>query len=401
MSPKLPNSKAKGSQTQKENKKISGQNTSPAGSYVPVYNLDSSPELEGHPLNGHARVKAVFVRFGGFLRKTHKKIMSAIRKKKEEPLTLMFIPHNENKIKNYNFSNLTLTIFLGVFSICLIVGAILIINYTGTVQEVGKLKKSQKDSKIQFAKIRDEIKDISLSYEEIKNILSGVVKLTGGKESVKDIYYGLGGAAIPLSKLKGEQKRTLLGRTLGLDESPADKTDTLSKEQTIPMEIFILNRITSDMDIIAHELDYVDDHVKRNLKSIRNSPTLWPTNGYIANPFGFVRRADDLKATFNSGFDIVAHPGAKVVVTAPGSVDSVTRDKNGLLSVRVKHHYSYQTVYHGLASLTVGINTSLAKGDTIGYMGMVSGPGQNVLHYEVYIGTEAQNPATYLYTPKE
>ena len=401
MSPKLSSSKTKRSQAQKENKKVSGKNTSPSEPYVPVYNLDGSQELKGRSPGGHSRFKAAFVRFGGFLRETHKKLVSAIRKKREEPLTLMFIPHNENKIKNYNFSHLTLMIFLGIFSISLIVGAILIINYTGTVQEVGKLKKSQKDSKIQFTKIRDEIKDISLSYEEIKSILSGVVKLTGGKESIKDIYYGLGGAAIPVSKLKGEQKQTLLDKTLGLDAPPADKADALSEEQTIPMEIFILNRITSDMAIISRELDYVDEHVKRNLKSIRNSPTLWPTNGYIANPFGFVRRADDLKATFNSGFDIVAHPGAKVVVTAPGSVDSVTRDKNGLLSVRVKHHYSYQTVYHGLASLTVGINTSLAKGDTIGYMGMVSGPGQNVLHYEVYIGTEAQNPATYLYTPKE
>ena len=75
----------------------------------------------------------------------YKSILKTINKKKKEQLTLMFIPHNENKISNYSISNLSLTIFLSIVGLCLIIGSVLIINHTSMVQEVGKAKKiSQK-----------------------------------------------------------------------------------------------------------------------------------------------------------------------------------------------------------------------------------------------------------------
>ncbi len=362
----------------------------------PVYDLDS--HFDSHSGDGgilHSR--AISRSLCSFFVVTQKKLRNLLKKKSREQLTLMIVPHNQNKIKNYNISNLSLTIFLGTIAFLLVFGSILIINHTSTLQEVDKLKRSQKDSKIQFMKIRNEVHGVSSDHEKVKALLSDIVKLTGGKESLKDIYYGLGGAAIPISELKDVKKQALLHDTL----SPVtEEEEDISEEESIPMEIFVLNRIINDMNVVSHELDYLDNHTKRNLKSIRNSPTLWPAKGYITNPFGFIRKASDLKASFNTGFDITIPPGAKVVATAPGSINSVIRGKNSLLTVWVKHHYGYKTVYYGLSELAADLDAPLAKGDSIGYMGAVAGPGENTLHYEIHIGTEAQDPAVYLYSPQ-
>ena len=366
-----------------------------------THSLESSTPI--HHLDGDLRLplekKSILRSLGHFFVMNQKKLRNLIKRKSKEQLTLMFIPHNENKIRNYNISNLSLTVFLGMVVILLFVGSILIINHTSTLQEVGKLKRSQKDSKIQFMKIRNEVHGVSLAHKKVKAILSDIVKLTGGKESLKDIYYGLGGAAIPISELKGSEKKAILDDALNavtIEGKKKGKKASLEKEP-IPMEIFVLNRIINDMNVISRELNYLDDHTKRNLKSIRNSPTIWPADGFLTNPFGFTRKAFDLKASFNSGFDITVPPGAKIVVTAPGVIDNVIREKNSLLTVWVKHHYGYKTIYYGLSKLITELNTPLAKGDTIGYMGVVAGPGQNTLHYEIHIGTEAQDPAVYLY----
>ncbi len=371
---------------------------------IPVYDFDNYFDTKS--TKKHRSTLNKTLRFlGNIFVNIYKSTLKAINKKKNEQLTLMFIPHNEKKISNYSISNLSLTAFLSIVGLCLIFGSVLIINHTSMVQEVGKLKESHKNSKIQFIKIRDEIKDISVAYDKVKNILSDMVKMTGGKESLKDIYYGLGGAAIPISKLKSIQKNKISSsdsvKSTELDDKNNSRLKQFVKEEHIPLEIFILDKIINDMGIISHELDYIDGHMKRDRKSIQNSPTLWPANGYIMNPFGFVRKSTSLKAGFNTGFDIATPPGAKIIVTAPGKINSIVREKNSLFTVRVKHHYGYRTVYYGLSELTVKLNATISKGETIGYMGLVSGPSENALHYEIYIGTEVQDPSVYLYSSKE
>ncbi len=315
---------------------------------------------------------------GGFFTRTWIDFLRLIRKKREERLTLMFIPHNEDKIKNFHISNLALIIIIGIFSFIVLVNSFFIINHTSTVQEVDKLKISQKDASIQFSKIREEIKDMEETFSGIRYKLSNLHALAHGKSSDESNLYGQGGASIPLENA----------------ESMVNPVEGDGSEE-IPMEIFLLNRIAGDLELSNQPLQDIEEFLKKRAKIIQHTPTLWPVEGYIINPYGFIRDANTLNTYYNTGVDIAAPLGSETVSTAPGTVIEVKKE-NGLHTVRIRHNYGYETVYKGLDRISVNVDEQVEKQDTIGYLGARPDTLQSVLHYQIFVGVEPQNPMPYL-----
>jgi len=313
------------------------------------------------------------------LKKQWMKFKEIIKRKKEERLTLMFIPHNEQKIKNIHISNLTLSIFVGLFTMTVVVSSVLIINHTSTIQEVDKLKISQKDAKLQFAKIREEIQNMEQTFSKVRSRLSQLHAMSQGKKSDEDNYFGQGGAAVPMD---------IAQQTTFVQNESAD--------ESVPMEIFMLNRIINDMEISEKPLKDIEKFLEKRKKIIQNTPTLWPVEGFIVNPYGFVRNADTLSAGFNAGIDIAATPGAKVISTAPGIVVEIKKDSKWLWSIRVRHNYGYETVYYGLDQFSVTLDEKIVKGETLGYLGKQKDSSESILHYQIFVGIDPQNPMPYL-----
>src|SRR5687767_5709285 len=82
--------------------------------------------LRGWARKGKDTVKLAAPALGKVAR-SQKKILTWLRKKRNERLTLMFIPHNELKIRNYHVSNLTLIIATSVLGLVLLISAFLVI----------------------------------------------------------------------------------------------------------------------------------------------------------------------------------------------------------------------------------------------------------------------------------
>ncbi len=314
----------------------------------------------------------------GWLAARHAQFKATIKRKKEERLTLMFIPHNERSIRNYHISNLTLTIILSIVSFLLVVSSFLVIMHNSTVQEVDKMKVSQKDAQLQFAKIREEIKSIGETFAEVRDMISSLYGYAKGKDEAVAVF-AAGGV-------------DLKAMTTQFDAESADKKDA----DAIPLEVFLLERIADDMHISQEKLSDVQDFLKKREKIIRNTPTLWPVRGYIINPYGFVRGADRLNAAYNRGVDIASHPGAVVNATAPGIVVSVQKDSRFMYTVRIRHNYGYETVYQGLERVTVATDEKISKGESIGYIGHSNDILEAILHYEIHIGVEPVDPMPYL-----
>lgn len=293
-----------------------------------------------------------------------------IKRKREERLTVMFIPHNERSIRDFHISNLTLTVVLGVLGFLLVISSILVILHNSTVQEVDNMKISQREAQFQFAKIREEIRQLGDTFAELREIISTLYGYAKGKEEVS--LFAAGGALEELEKSNS---------TEGSD---------------IPLEVFLLERITHDLGISAEKLQDVKEFLKKREKIIRNTPTLWPVKGYLLNPFGYVRHAAKLSVANNRGVDIVSHPGAKVHATAPGIVVAITRDSRFLYTVRIRHNYGYETLYQGLDRVSVRPEEKIAKGEVIGYLGVFPDTLEAMLHYEIHIGIEPVDPLPYL-----
>ena len=341
-----------------------------------ILDLDESLDTENSERTSNGQSRRV--RLVRFVRTNQKKLIQSIRKQKEERLTVMFIPHNEKSIRNFHISNLTLNIVLAISGIVIFISAVLIIRHNSTVQEVDKLKISQKDAQVQFARVRQEIREIGNSYANFRKHVSELSGLSKGQSMPDDSLFAAGGVTLP-EDLDLSQEQT-----------------SIANAETIPIEMFLLNRIIHEMEVSLGPLENMKDYLKKREKIIRNSPTLWPVRGYILNPFGYVRSGDRLKAVFNRGIDIATFPGAVVAATAPGVVVSIQRDARFIYTVRVRHNYGFETVYEGLERINVARNEKIGKGEKLGYVGQFRDSPENILHYEIHIGVEPVDPMPYL-----
>lgn len=302
------------------------------------------------------------------------RFIELIKRKKKEQITVMFIPHNEKKIRSTHLSNLSLNIIIGVVSIIVVISAILIVQHNGTVKEVDKLIISQKDAKIQFSKIKGEIQEISSLYSVLRQKLDTLQSLTGGKKARQEFSYGVGGGDV-------------LNEDGVVEEQAPD---------SIPSEIYLMNRITNDMSSSEEVIDSIKGYLKKRSKVISSTPTLWPVTGSVVNPFGLVRNSHNMKLRYNSGVDISTIPGSPVISTAPGVVVSVKNDHSWQYIVRIRHSFGYETIYKGLQQVSVAVNDKVSKGSPIGTAGMSPSLSDSIVNYQIYIGSEAQNPLPYL-----
>jgi len=317
----------------------------------------------------------------GRIARSQQQVIAWVKKKRKERLTLMFIPHNELKIRNYHISNFTLILITSLLGVLLLVSAFLVIRHSSTIQEVDKLRVSHKDAEVQFAKVRQEIIDLSRSYEDIRQNLS----------SLQDLSRGGGG-----DKTSGDRLASSNDNFSAQLAELQQKSDQNKDPEKIPLEIFLMNRMLHDMEISRGSLGQVQDYLKKRERVLKNTPTIWPVQGYIINPFGFVRMAHRLNVAYNAGVDIAVPYGAVVHATAPGIVVGINKESNLTYTVRVRHNYGYETVYKGIEVVTVSQEEKVNKGEQLGFVGHADDNFESILHYEVRIGIEAVNPIPYL-----
>ncbi len=344
---------------------------------ISVYNLDE-PDLELGTRKKQETKKNFSQGVKDYVLSQKKHFYETIRRKKQERLTLMFIPHNEKSIRHYHISNLNLTIILASFSLVIIISSILVIRHNSTIQEVDKLKVSHKDASKQFARIRSEIYQIHSSFDDVRTNLIGLYSIIKGKDA--ENIFAKGGISAP----SAQKPETVSG------------SEEKINQEKIPVEIYMLNRILDDIKIADKPLNEIKSFIQKRKKIIKNTPTLWPVSGYIVNSFGNKTNAITLRSETNPGIDIISFPGNPVVATAPGKVVLIKKDLRWNWTVKIKHKYGYYTVYKGLERVTIPEGENLAKGETLGYLGYTKESTENILRYEIYVGVEAVDPLPYI-----
>ena len=358
-----------------------------------VYAID---DFIHSPLNQNKIKNTIFQKFFSYINSLIQSFQAYISHKKEERLTIMFIPHNENKIKNFHISNLSLSLIILGIILLVTINALFIIHHSSTVQKVDKLKKSQKDTRIQFTKIKEEINAISRTYGDLKENLRKIDAIAKEEQysSTNENFTDSNMFASPISKISPKLADT--NNTLPIVDSIDTNEGNTKDTEVVPNEIFMLDRMVYDMSASKNILESLSGYIKKRIRSIQNSPTLWPVYGYVVNPYGLIRKSNELTAVFNSGVDIASGPGAKVVATASGYITDIkyNRDENWI--VRIRHNYGYETVYKGMSRLIVQKDVTVVKGEQLGYIGASSNTSESILHYQVFIGTEAQNPLPYM-----
>ncbi len=119
-----------------------------------------------------------------------------------------------------------------------------------------------------------------------------------------------------------------------------------------------------------------------------------PVPGRITSSFGMRRHPILGYQRMHSGMDFRARHGTPIVAVTNGRVTSAGRSGGCGIAVRLRHENNLSTRYCHMSRLAVRSGQNVRKGQVIGYVGSTGLSTGPHLHYEMYRGGKAINPAS-------
>ena len=306
------------------------------------------------------------------LKKRFSEWLAAVRKKGNERITLMFIPHSEKKIVNFHISMYTIAAISGIFLIIITATSLIILNHTSTVKEVDKLSLYKSDYNYQIQLYNEEINRLYSVYKNFDEQTNPLFKLTPDGQ-ITDTN-AVGG---------------------GTPDNSSDAQESASKQNY--QDELTFDQMESEFKSTREKLKVIKTFLESKSKVIENAPSLWPVSGNIITAFGSSKTAVLSESSERAlGVDIAAYPGSEIRVAAPGTVESVSWDPVYGLRITVSHKFSYSTIYSYCQRVTADVGQKLGKGEIIGYVGKTGRATRYMLHYQIKIGTKYVDPVPYL-----
>lgn len=159
-----------------------------------------------------------------------------------------------------------------------------------------------------------------------------------------------------------------------------------------------LNNIIASIESERRRASTRSSAVARGASSIRTSDygTLaWPVDGNILYNFGRVINPNNTTTRWN-GIGIAAAPGAAVHAVAAGDVVLSAPLGTYGQTVIIEHGAGDYSVYGSLSTMSVAKGAHVAKGETVGTVGMSDPDLPPHLHFEIRHGGPAVDPTTWL-----
>lgn len=298
-----------------------------------------------------------------------------VYQKGKQRFTVMFIPHSEKRIFNFQISVFTLIFLLSLLTVVVVGFIALTTHFTGTNERYVKVSKSLNASEASLESFKDEIVELRKVAKDFRSKMEDVLNVVGTDEAKNYLEQGVGGDLSSLVNLEELEEGSL-----------RDLSDLRSLRTYLDDSVGPLSEIYKVL--MAQRALLVD------------IPSLWPlkgARGNITTPFGFTRQPFTGGSYIHKGIDIAWGYGTPIVATANGKVLKIDNDPLGLgLYIVVRHNYGFHTRYGHLDRAVVQKGQEVRRGQVIGYMGssgLSTGPH---VHYEVGIGTNVVDPVQFL-----
>ena len=156
----------------------------------------------------------------------------------------------------------------------------------------------------------------------------------------------------------------------------------------------ITQRRESLMELQQHIKDRQEKLGYNPLLGGSTTPSIWPAHGDVSSPFGLRWNGSD----FHPGIDIANDAGTPILATADGVVTTAGWNDGGYGNmVDIDHGNGIMTRYGHAMQVVVTPGQYVRRGQVIAYMGSTGFSTGPHVHYEVRIGGEPVNPASYLH----
>lgn len=147
---------------------------------------------------------------------------------------------------------------------------------------------------------------------------------------------------------------------------------------------------------IQERLQFVESAMEKQKVRLAQTPSIWPTKGYLTSPLGWRTHPMTGKRDYHNGQDIATQFGNKVIATADGVVLVAGHwDYLGNLII-IDHGFGFTTRYGHLASFNIKEGDRVKRFQVIGYVGNTGRSSAPHLHYEVRYFGKPLNPMNFI-----
>lgn len=289
-------------------------------------------------------------------------------------MTIMIVPHSQQKSLNFQVSILSL--FCSGFLFLGILGTFIWLS-TETFAASGKL-----------ATLKQESQKTQASLELLKNETSDLLK------SAKNFRETLSGTLTSLGL------QSVMSDSAGLQDNSDLSLLFAVPDANTNMDVLAVKNLSNYLSDVIQPVQEMGKVLETQAAFVSDIPSLWPIKGgygYVTMRFGQNRHPFTQQWYIHTGIDLATgSSGSPIIATADGQVVTVEYDSGWGNYVIIKHKHGFYTRYAHLQSFSVQRGQNVQQGQVIGYLGNTGISTGPHLHYEVHIGADIVDPAQYL-----
>ncbi len=314
------------------------------------------------------------------LKKKLENFFRITRQKGRENLTVMFIPHSETKIMNFQISYAALIFALFVV-ISLTAGGLYLITERNTmVTENENISRDLLAVHSDAEGMRYEIDPLRKTADKLKQVTDKFQIVIGNRGKLKD--------RVP-------------GNDMGKGGIENKNNESSNKKAEGNLQGIELKRLNTKFGLIVNKLKGINTTIEGYRGMLNDMPSIFPVlgssmgRGYITSHFGWRRDPFTQKLTEHHGVDIVNLIGTPIVATATGIIKFAQRGGGRGLFVEIEHKFGYNTQYLHMSAIKVQKGDLVKKGQIIGNLGNTGRSTGPHLHYEVRLNNKSIDPAPF------
>ncbi|MBU44340.1 MAG: hypothetical protein CMN76_14055 [Spirochaetaceae bacterium] len=298
-----------------------------------------------------------------------------VRQPGQERLTIMVIPHGQEKIFSLQLNWLMIAFLVGILMLAVGLSVYGVYLHTARQREIQRLKDLYGLNYTATLRIQQQQEELRELQDQLSNNVEEIAATLGAEPEYLDNYATLSDAR---DRASGELFREITSR---VDMGPG----TRYLEPIYSMKT--LNNYLDDRSSLLEATGY---RIKKGLNVYQSMPLGRPGPAGMWDSSRFGMRIDPITRAvmeFHSGFDMSGPHGTPIHATGEGVVDRVLIYDPGYgNAVIIRHDNGFYSMYAHLYRATVKQGQRVHRGDTVGLMGRTGRVTGTHLHYEVWLG---------------